>query len=68
MSFRSNRTIAGPGVVIEPLPRPNRNGRTTGKTAKGPEKIFSSFLMYVFSVQSDHCRTGTGNWTPVRAK
>ena len=40
MSFRSIRTIAGPGGVIGPLPRPNEGGRTTGnKVAKKAEYI-----------------------------
>ena len=39
-SFRSVRTIAGPGGVIGPLPRPNEGGRTTGnKVAKKAEYI-----------------------------
>ena len=39
-SFRSNRTIAGPGGVIGPLLGPNEGGRTTGKKQpKGQEDI-----------------------------
>ena len=39
-SFRSIQTIAGPGGVIGPLPRPNEGERTTGdKVAKKAECV-----------------------------
>ena len=38
-SFRSNRTIAGPGGVIGPLPKPNRGGRTIRKSSQKPRII-----------------------------
>ena len=47
-SFRSITTIAGPGGVIGPLPRPNKGGRTTKKKAAKRPGLFDQYKVFFF--------------------